>query len=82
MNVDRGGEIDLEQVKYVASTKSDLRLEDGDILFNNTNSPVWVGKTAVVRGAGARLPALRLVGCGAGGGALPLDDVLRWRLYR
>jgi len=52
MNVSRLGEIDLVDVKYVDPEKDDRRLEVGDILFNNTNSPALVGKTAVVRQSG------------------------------
>ena len=46
MNVNRNGEIDLGKVKYVAADAGDRRLAFGDVLFNNTNSPVLVGKTA------------------------------------
>lgn len=49
MNVSRLGEIDLSEVKYVDPSCDDRRLEPGDILFNNTNSPALVGKTALVR---------------------------------
>ena len=47
MNVDRSGQIDLGVVKFVPPNK-DRVLAAGDILFNNTNSPELVGKTAVV----------------------------------
>jgi len=46
MNVDRRGRIDLEEVKFVDPNRGDLRLSIGDVLFNNTNSPELVGKTA------------------------------------
>lgn len=46
MNVSRNGEIDLTEVKYVAADAGDRRLSFGDVLFNNTNSPALVGKTA------------------------------------
>lgn len=49
MNVSRLGEIDMADVKYVDPAVDDRRLKPGDILFNNTNSPVLVGKTALVR---------------------------------
>src|SRR5262245_32437689 len=49
MNVSRLGEIDLADVKYVDPRVDDRRLAPGDILFNNTNSPALVGKTALVR---------------------------------
>lgn len=45
MNISRGGDIDLDVVKYVESPR-DQRVRDGDVLFNNTNSPDLVGKTA------------------------------------
>lgn len=47
MNVSRAGRIDLTDVKYVVDD-SDRRLQVGDVLFNNTNSPDLVGKTALV----------------------------------
>ena len=46
MNVDRRGQISLTTLKYVR-LKVDLRIERGDVLFNNTNSAELVGKTAV-----------------------------------
>ena len=48
MNVDTNGWIDLGDVKYVASDAGQARLAPGDVLFNNTNSPALVGKTAFV----------------------------------
>lgn len=48
MNVAPSGDIDLSDVRYVAESAGLHRLEAGDILFNNTNSPAWVGKTALV----------------------------------
>ena len=47
MNVSRLGRIDLSAIKFV-DDKSDRRLRRGDVLFNNTNSPDLVGKTALV----------------------------------
>lgn len=47
MNVSRGGEVDLTKVKYVSQDVDERRLCRGDILFNNTNSPALVGKTAL-----------------------------------
>jgi len=47
MNVDRNGKIDLTTVKFVAASKNARRLAVGEVLFNNTNSPELVGKTAV-----------------------------------
>ncbi|MDH7451839.1 restriction endonuclease subunit S [Luteimonas composti] len=46
------GEIDCESLKYLPVDHSEfpeLLLEDGDLLFNRTNSPELVGKTAVYR---------------------------------
>jgi len=48
MNVSRNGRIDLEDVKYVAREVDDRRLQFGDVVFNNTNSPALVGKTALM----------------------------------
>jgi len=47
MNIDRLGKIDLTVVKSVPSTEG-RTLSPGDILFNNTNSPDLVGKTALI----------------------------------
>ncbi len=47
MNVDRDGRIDLNLVKSVLVTNG-IELALNDVLFNNTNSPELVGKTAVV----------------------------------
>lgn len=49
MNVDREGKIDLTVVKSIAATNG-VELVAGDILFNNTNSPDLIGKTAVISG--------------------------------
>lgn len=49
-NVSPNGAIDLSEVKHVPATKSQLKrylLAKGDVLFNNTNSPALVGKTAL-----------------------------------
>lgn len=48
----QAGEIDLAKLKCLPITHDefpDLFLEDGEILFNRTNSPELVGKTAVYR---------------------------------
>lgn len=45
MNIDRVGRIDLAEVKYVPA-RDGVRLRAGDVIFNNTNSPVLIGKTA------------------------------------
>jgi len=47
MNVTSRGEISLTDTKYVSVDAYD-RLRAGDVLFNNTNSPSLVGKTAFV----------------------------------
>lgn len=49
MNVNTDGQIDLTNVKYVAQALAAAKgkwLQRGDVLFNNTNSPELVGKTA------------------------------------
>ncbi len=48
MNISRNGELDFEVVKYVASDSDERRLREDDVLFNNTNSPELIGKTAYV----------------------------------
>lgn len=48
MNVSPGGRIVLDDVRYVSRASGDKRLRRNDVLFNNTNSPIWVGKTALV----------------------------------
>ena len=52
MNISRDGEIDLVQIKSVARDTDGRRLQVGDVLFNNTNSPTLIGKTAVMRASG------------------------------
>jgi type I restriction enzyme S subunit len=49
MNVSTNGQIDRTPMKFVASDigRPDVRLQKGDVLFNNTNSPELVGKTAL-----------------------------------
>jgi type I restriction enzyme S subunit len=47
MNIDRGGRLDLGLVKYV-SPDNPLRLNMGDVLFNNTNSAELIGKTTYI----------------------------------
>ena len=48
MNIDRSGKIDLSVVKYVSPDADAKRLREGDVLFNNTNSPELIGKTSVI----------------------------------
>lgn len=50
MNVSPNGRLDLTDLKYVDGPNR-LRVHQGDVLFNNTNSPEWVGKTAAIHGA-------------------------------
>jgi type I restriction enzyme, S subunit len=48
-NVSREGEINMTGVKSVYATDDEIRkfgLKKGDVVFNNTNSPELVGKTA------------------------------------
>jgi len=49
MNVSTDGRIERTVLKYVdpASGRPELRLRRGDVIFNNTNSPELVGKTAL-----------------------------------
>lgn len=50
MNVSADGRIELGDVKYVPAElaeRDERILRHGDVLFNNTNSPELVGKTAV-----------------------------------
>jgi type I restriction enzyme, S subunit len=44
MNIDREGRFDLSEVKYVDGEVPRM-LRNGDVLFNNTNSPELIGKT-------------------------------------
>lgn len=49
MNVNEDGRVDLTTLKYVSeaeATREKRLLKEGDVLFNNTNSPELVGKTA------------------------------------
>ena len=50
MNVSTNGQIDRSVVKSIDPRLADRparRLQSGDVLFNNTNSPELVGKTAL-----------------------------------
>jgi type I restriction enzyme S subunit len=49
-NVSPEGKLTLEGIKHVSASADELekyRLIKGDVIFNNTNSEEWVGKTAV-----------------------------------
>ena len=48
MNVSKDGKIDLDEVKFVRADVDKRRLTERDVLFNNTNSPELIGKTALV----------------------------------
>jgi len=48
MNIDTKGKIELTDVKYVQAEGYDA-LSKGDVIFNNTNSPELLGKTACIR---------------------------------
>jgi type I restriction enzyme S subunit len=48
MNINANGQIDLSDVKYVQFDDYDHLLK-GDVLFNNTNSPELIGKTAYIK---------------------------------
>ena len=48
MNIDYFGNIDLSVVKYVKENFKD-KLQKNDVLFNNTNSPKLLGKTALIK---------------------------------
>src|SRR5437764_2092253 len=52
MNVSIDGEIVLDDVRYVSPDAGYLRLADNDVLFTNTSSTLWVGKTALVQHPG------------------------------
>ena len=47
----QNGEIDFSDLVYSNNDEafSKLELKNGDVLFNRTNSPEWVGKTAIFR---------------------------------
>jgi len=47
MNISDEGYISLDKVKYVEENEKET-LKEGDILFNNTNSPKLLGKTAYI----------------------------------
>jgi type I restriction enzyme S subunit len=47
-NITPEGKLDLSELKYVSASMKEIAkysLLKGDVLFNNTNSDVWVGKT-------------------------------------
>ncbi|GAB6284953.1 MAG: hypothetical protein STSR0009_11530 [Methanoregula sp.] len=49
MNVTEKGQIDLTDLKFIPESecsKPERFVNEGDVIFNNTNSPALVGKTA------------------------------------
>jgi type I restriction enzyme S subunit len=52
MNVSPVGDISMEDVRYISPDVGSLRLAENDVLFTNTSSTVWVGKTAQVKNPG------------------------------
>lgn len=51
-NITRNGEIDLSNLKYMELDEKELDrylVRNGDVLFNRTNSPELVGKSAIFR---------------------------------
>lgn len=48
MNISRSGRIDLSDLRFVPTDYDNRRLHEGDVLFNNTNSPELIGKTAYI----------------------------------
>ena len=54
-NISPQGKIDLSGLKFVIPSKTErahYSLQAGDVIFNNTNSEEWVGKTAVFKEEG------------------------------
>jgi type I restriction enzyme S subunit len=47
MNITRDGKISIDDARFV-DDQTDRRVQYGDVLFNNTNSPALTGKTALV----------------------------------
>lgn len=63
-NIDRAGYLNLKKLKYVELSPEDqatYRLEEGDILFNRTNSRELVGKTGIWTGEMEAVPASYLI---------------------
>jgi len=57
-NVSPDGQIDMAGIKSVSASDSDIAkyaLQPDDIVFNNTNSEEWVGKTALFEATGTYL---------------------------
>ncbi len=86
MNVSEEGEISLTDVKFVPVEEADRderRLRPGDILFNNTNSPELVGKTACYRHDEPRAFSNHMTRVRIGGGVEPRFAALylhqKWR---
>jgi len=63
-NIDSNGYLDLTDLKYVVLSARDWKkhaLNDGDILFNRTNSKELVGKTGLWRREMSAVPASYLI---------------------
>lgn len=48
MNISRNGQVDLNERRSVPKDFNSKRLHENDVLFNNTNSPELIGKTAYI----------------------------------
>ena len=48
MNISRAGKIDISEYRSVPENFNEKRLCEDDVLFNNTNSPELIGKTAYI----------------------------------
>lgn len=73
-NITQDGGLSFDSIKYVSSLEqadSKYLLRNGDVLFNRTNSPDLVGKTAVYRGPTPMLFAGYLIRIRTNGSATP-----------
>jgi type I restriction enzyme, S subunit len=52
MNVSSDGEVSFDYTLYVPPDAGTLRLIDEDVLFTNTSSTIWVGKSALIQKPG------------------------------
>ena len=48
-NINITGAVDLSQAKFVSLKSNEYFLKEGDVIFNNTNSPKLLGKTCFIR---------------------------------
>ena len=74
------GELDWSDLRYLPreSVDQSLILKDGDVLFNRSNSPELVGKTAVFRGTRAAIYADYLICIKVKRGVLHPDWLCIW----